>query len=73
MLRYDDDYSSTVKWKREKEVDEISPKFSKNDSGNYLAFLANENPGSEIFNLWLLNSSLDEPLISQKKLAGLGR
>ena len=70
MLRYDDDYSSTVEWKREKEVDEISPKFSINDSRNYLAFLANENPGSEIFNLWLLNSPLDEQLISQKKLAG---
>jgi len=70
MLRDDYDYSSTVEWKREKEVDEISPKFSKNDSGNYLAFLANENPGSEIFNLWLLNSPLDKPLVSQKKIAG---
>lgn len=70
MLRDDYDYSSTVEWKREIEVDEISPKFSKNDSGNYLAFLANENPGSEIFNLWLLNSPLGEPLFSQKKLAG---
>ena len=70
LLRDDYDYSSTVEWKREKEVDEISPKFSKNDPGNYLAFLANENPGSEIFNLWLLNSPLNESDLSPKRLAG---
>ena len=72
MLRDDYDYSSTVEWKREKEVDEISPKFSKNDSGNYLAFLAKaeEEPSSEIFDLWLFNSPLDESVLSPKKIAG---